>query len=84
VVRILHKRPGNHYNKSGLSREGARHPIPTSKPDIDNVLKLVMDALNEHGWDDDKQVVDVVMRRRWGKDGKQGTRVTASEVDVNG
>lgn len=82
VVNILHKRPNGHWKRDGLSKEGLRHPIPTTKPDLDNVVKLVMDALNEHGWNDDKQVVDVIMRRRWGKDGKQGIRVTAMEVDI--
>lgn len=83
-VNILHKRPGNHYNRTGFSKEGLRHPIPTSKPDVDNVLKLVMDALNEHAWDDDKQVCEVVMRRRWGKSGIQGMRITAREIEVDG
>ena len=31
----------------------------TKKPDIDNCLKLVMDALNGVVWQDDKQVVSV-------------------------
>lgn len=32
---------------------------PTVKPDADNVTKIVMDALNELAWADDKQVVDI-------------------------
>lgn len=84
VINILHKRPRNHYTTKGLSAEGNRNPIPTTKPDCDNVLKLVMDALNTHGWDDDKQVAEVVMRRRWGKNGKQGVRITAEGIEVDG
>ena len=32
--------------------------LPTVKPDVDNVLKLIMDALNGVAYLDDKQVVD--------------------------
>ena len=32
----------------------------TYKPDIDNVIKLVLDALNEVAWKDDAQVVGVI------------------------
>ena len=31
--------------------------FPTSKPDIDNVIKGIFDAMNEIVWRDDKQVV---------------------------
>ena len=39
--------------------------FPTSKPDCDNVLKGLMDACNEIVWKDDKQVVDVVLSKRY-------------------
>ena len=32
--------------------------LPAVKPDVDNVLKLIMDALNGVAYLDDKQVVD--------------------------
>lgn len=38
---------------------------PTKKPDSDNVLKAVCDAINGIVWVDDVQVVDVVLRRRY-------------------
>lgn len=36
---------------------------PDKKPDIDNVLKVVLDALNSLAYDDDKQVVEVIGRK---------------------
>ena len=38
--------------EQGLSR-------PTSKPDIDNIIKAVLDGLNKTAYNDDKQVVKV-------------------------
>lgn len=35
----------------------------TEKPDVDNVLKLVMDALNGVAWKDDKQVTEAHIKK---------------------
>jgi Holliday junction resolvase RusA-like endonuclease len=66
-VSLHHERPAGHFTKAGaLSAEGARHPWPdTKKPDVDNALKLVMDALNTRAWRDDKQVVRATVIRCW-------------------
>ena len=37
--------------------------FPTKKPDVDNMLKAVMDALNGVVYFDDKQVVSVTVRK---------------------
>lgn len=39
--------------------------FPTSKPDVDNVIKGIFDAMNEIVWRDDKQVVDLVVKKRY-------------------
>lgn len=39
---------------------------PTKKPDADNILKLVMDALNGVAYEDDAQVVEVSCEKRYG------------------
>jgi Holliday junction resolvase RusA-like endonuclease len=39
--------------------------FPTSKPDVDNCLKGIMDACNEIVWKDDKQAVDVRVIKRY-------------------
>jgi Holliday junction resolvase RusA-like endonuclease len=38
---------------------------PTTKPDIDNVVKGVFDAMNDIVWKDDKQVTDLCVRKRY-------------------
>jgi Holliday junction resolvase RusA-like endonuclease len=39
---------------------------PVVKPDGDNIAKLVLDALNEIAWADDKQVTDLRVVKRYG------------------
>lgn len=38
---------------------------PTKKPDIDNYLKLVMDALNGYAYQDDSQIIEVIAEKRY-------------------
>lgn len=35
------------------------------KPDLDNLEKSVLDALNGHAWDDDNQISDLSSRKRY-------------------
>lgn len=46
-------------------RLACQHNInrPTKKPDIDNTLKVVLDALNGVAYEDDRQVVEVRCRK---------------------
>lgn len=37
--------------------------LPTKKPDLDNIAKLVCDALNGVAWKDDSAVVELVVRK---------------------
>lgn len=81
-VTLVVERPKSHYRKNGtLSAEGERHPRPsTVKPDVDNALKLVMDALNTRAWTDDVRVVSAMIVRLWCEydEPAVGTRVSAS------
>lgn len=38
---------------------------PTTKPDIDNVIKAVLDALNGYAYKDDSAVVKVIAEKRY-------------------
>ena len=45
-----------------------RQIVPTTKPDVDNLLKTIMDALNGGiGYNDDKQVVEIIAEKWYGK-----------------
>jgi len=61
-------RPKGHFKRDGqLSTEGLRHPYPRNKkPDLDNALKLVQDALNTRAYRDDVLIARVHMEREWG------------------
>lgn len=52
---------------------------PTVKPDADNILKVIMDALNGLAWGDDKQVVEDAGWKFYGDDPR--LVITISEVD---
>jgi len=41
--------------------------VPTVKPDIDNIVKIVGDALNEIVWRDDKQIYHVRALKLYGE-----------------
>ena len=45
--------------------KGTKRIFPTVKPDADNILKLVEDALNGLAYLDDKQLVDVRCTKRY-------------------
>ena len=39
--------------------------LPTTKPDIDNVVKAIFDGMNGVVWRDDVQVVDLLTKKRY-------------------
>lgn len=65
-------RPASHYNRAGhLNAEGLRNPQPCRrKPDIDNALKLVMDALEGYAYPRDVAIVSAQIRRSWTQPGQ--------------
>ena len=55
-----------------------REILPLKKPDIDNILKIIMDGLNGVAYHDDKQVVEATIRKRF--DSEPRVEVTLKEV----
>ena len=68
-MKIVVPRPKGHFKKDGsLSTEGQKHPHPErKKPDLDNALKLVFDALNSRAYRDDVRFVRAALERDWGE-----------------
>ena len=56
------------YSKKRVQaiREGKEYP--QKKPDIDNCIKVILDALNGIAYEDDKQVVQVIAVKKWTED----------------
>lgn len=69
-------RPLDHH----VARDRSRPVKPNTprwhaqKPDVDNLIKLVLDALTGVAWDDDVQVAWVTARKSW--DSVDGTDVS--------
>ena len=63
-ITIYYKIP-NSYSKKRVQaiREGREYPC--KKPDIDNCAKVILDALNKIAYEDDKQVTELTVLKRW-------------------
>lgn len=62
-------------------RLACQHNInrPAKKPDIDNSLKAVLDALNKVAYEDDKQVIEVICRK-WYSQSTGFLKISVREV----
>lgn len=68
VLRIVAYYPiPKSWTKKRQALAAAGHLMPVVKPDMDNVMKAAMDALNGVAYKDDKQIVEAVMRKRYGE-----------------
>jgi Holliday junction resolvase RusA-like endonuclease len=70
---VVVARPGGHFKVDGtLSKAGVRAGgWPVKRPDLDNCLKLVADALNGCAYKDDAQIAQATLRRRWADPGER-------------
>ncbi len=55
---------------------------PTTKPDVDNVIKAIFDAVNGVVWRDDVQVVELQVTKFYGI--KPGVSVSVEEIALDG
>ena len=53
------------YSKRKIEAIKGGIDYPMKKPDCDNVVKIVLDSLNKIAYDDDKQVVELTVLKRW-------------------
>lgn len=74
-------RPSAHYNRAGISPRGHREATAAKGPDVDNLAKLVLDALNGLAWPDDRYIVELrVWKRLEDAKGRARTEVRAEVV----
>jgi Holliday junction resolvase RusA-like endonuclease len=65
-------RPKAHLDKAGNVREKFRLDSHTQKPDLDNLVKAVQDALTDVLlWRDDAQIVALTASRKWCQPGER-------------
>ena len=80
-VEAIFKRPKSHYGagkKAAILREDSPKYC-TNKKDTDNIVKFILDCLNGHAWEDDKQVVCLSAIKKWAEPG--GEALTAIEIN---
>ena len=68
--------PKSWSNKKRLAMIGNYKP---TKPDIDNLIKTVLDAANNHLWNDDNQIVEITSFKRYGEEPK--ILMTVEEIE---
>ncbi|MEW4368602.1 RusA family crossover junction endodeoxyribonuclease [Paenibacillus kandeliae] len=64
MLTVYRSTPKSFSNKKTAAAEAGQIK-PTTKPDVDNYLKGVKDALKGVIWKDDSQVVEVFARKRY-------------------
>jgi Holliday junction resolvase RusA-like endonuclease len=79
------RRPKSHYGKAGHVKASA--PVNhVSKPDADNLAKLVLDRITRGGriWRDDSQVAKLKVEKYWAiTDARIGVYVTIESVQAS-
>ena len=56
------------FRRKRPKRPKANHPIGV--PDLDNLAKAVMDALNDQVWKDDSQIVEMSIKKKYVEEDK--------------
>lgn len=54
--------------------------LPTKKPDLDNIAKLILDALNDTAYADDKQIIALSLQKFYAE--KAYTEVRIEDVEL--
>lgn len=68
------------YSKARVSEIVQNGLRPTCKPDVDNIQKVVLDALNERAYRDDAQVVRISCEKMYAGDGHGRVVVQIAEI----
>lgn len=73
ILQFYFQRPKSHLRTNGMVKDSSPGPH-TSKPDLDNLAKLVLDRITRNGrfWGDDAQVDMLAIGKEWAKAGEAG------------
>lgn len=58
-----------------------RSSWPVARPDAENLCKGLLDSWNGVLWDDDSQIVELVIRKVYARDGQPGVSVSVEEME---
>lgn len=77
IVLTLKRSPSHRLKDGSLTLAGREAGIhaPSKKPDWDNLAKLVTDALNGRAYEDDGQIVQATVSKRWADEGSDGSTI---------
>lgn len=70
-------RPKSHVTSKGALRKSAPAQL-VAKPDVDNLAKFVLDALNGTYYKDDSQVCQLFVHKRYGAENSVLVKLTKS------
>jgi Holliday junction resolvase RusA-like endonuclease len=72
------QRPAGHYGQHGVAPRYV-HACPSRRPDLDKLVRAVMDALTMRVWRDDGQVVAISASKRYSD--QPGCTIVVSRVE---
>lgn len=82
TIRFYFRRPALHFGtgkKAGQLKSSAP-AFHTQTPDLDKLVRNTQDALTAVVWQDDKQVCELEVYRRWAPDGKERAVILIEEL----
>lgn len=65
AIKAYHKIPKD-KSKKVVEDMRCERILPTKKPDVDNIAKIILDGLNHVAWDDDTQVMELIVAKAYG------------------
>jgi len=78
-------RPKGHYG-TGRNAEILRTSAPRdhiTKPDVDKLVRAILDALTKIAWHDDRQVIDLRILKRYAINGEAGREIPGAQITVS-
>ena len=69
------------WSRKAREKAEAGRKTPTKRPDLDNLLKAILDAVNGIAWADDCQIIRTVCEKRYGE---PRAEITIRETDMSG